>query len=319
MTTNTRRLLLRAGMLGAAGLGALGHQGALARGRRRSGAERLLLSESERSPVVVLVHGALADMAFWLPVIPLINDQFTVVSYTLYGHHSYQSARAPGPSGAASLQPAQYTLQQHAGDLLLLIEKLGQSKVHLVGHDIGSNIALRAAMLRPEAIGSLTLSNTSDLGFAFEDAAFRAAAREDREVIDEIDSGIAQNLPNRALLSFFKRYVGSDDTPLPHWAQIMYVQNAKTLPLLVRMYRDTEPIDGSLLDRLTVPMHLLSGASRRGSMRAVNDALAGRFERARHTLLPGGYLAPIAWPEEFCDAIRSVVDGAGPSRTAMRT
>lgn len=320
MDANARRIWLRAPLCGA--LMHWGAAGAHSRPRpsRERDSARNLLGEHTQDPVLVLVHGALADMAFWLRVIPLLNEQYTVISYTLHGHHSYAGERDPRPAAGAPAQADQYTLEEHASDLLWLLQELRQPQVHLVGHDIGASIALRAAVKRPEAVASLTLSNVNDLGLDFEGEDFRALVRREREIIDEIDSGIVQKRPNRALQSFLRRYVG-DEADLPHWAQMMYAQNAPTLPLLVQLYRNPEPIDAGRLERLKAPVHLLSGLSRQRNLRPVSAALSRRLSQAELSVLPGGHLAPIAWPHEFCDAVRSVVDiaAASGSRDTLRT
>ena len=109
-----------------------------------------LLDPANR-PMVILIHGALAVMEFWKPLLSALTEYCSVASYTLYGHHSLHDGRS---LARHPLRGGSYALERHAQDLLALIDKVGAGPAHLVGHDLGSNIALRAAMIRPEKVAT---------------------------------------------------------------------------------------------------------------------------------------------------------------------
>ena len=299
MKTTARRTLLRAPIAGV-----LYHYLPLAQAkvpvRGRTGKPASNNINRDDDETIILIHGAVADMTFWMPLIPLLSQRYSVMSYALYGHYTFGGGRdlELSPTHGSS-----YALQRHADDLLRVLDELSPRPVHLAGHDIGSNIALVAAMSRPDSVASLTLANPSEIGFNFDDDDFRAAVRHDKGIVlqmrREWDRGSSKN----ALLTFLNHYVGVEANAMPAWARSMYVKNAPSLPMLLQEYRQPALIDEQMIERLNTPLCLLSGDQTRASARAVNDSLARRFHQASHALVPGGYLAPIRYPDMFAKAL----------------
>ncbi len=261
--------------------------------------------ESGSGPVILLVHGANADMRFWWPVTESLRDKFTILSYNLRGHDAQAGRHAKQTRNVEGY--LQYSLLQHAADLATLTKKMFPVPVHLVGHDFGANVAMLAAALHPGIASSITISNPSELGLVFEDPGFRKAVAEDRQLIDLIGRNLADARAARAYDLFLKRYVGSESHFLPTWTRAMFQSNARCLPMLLKMYRDNPALDESRLSRLNIPVNLISGAFGRDSSRAINDILAARFAKAPHALIPGGYLAPILNPVGFSQAVHGFI------------
>ncbi len=100
-------------------------------------------------PEVVLVHGLATSLAFWyFKVLPLLATDHTLTLYDLRGH------------GWSTMPPWGYTTADMAADLHALLDHLGISRVHLVGHSYGGAIALHYSVLHPERVSSLTLADT---------------------------------------------------------------------------------------------------------------------------------------------------------------
>ncbi|WKD58408.1 Haloacetate dehalogenase H-1 [Corynebacterium capitovis DSM 44611] len=84
--------------------------------------------DAEKTPLVLL-HGYPDDHTVWERVVPLLSDDFYVVTY---------DARGAGESAHPASLSA-YNLEQLSGDLLAVSEQvLGGRPFHLVGHDWGS-------------------------------------------------------------------------------------------------------------------------------------------------------------------------------------
>lgn len=99
-------------------------------------------------PDVVLVHGLAANLAFWcFTVLPLLKRRFRVTIYDLRGH------------GYSDMPPQGYTTRHMAEDLNGLLEHLGHTRVHLVGHSFGGSVVLHYALLYPRCVASLTLAD----------------------------------------------------------------------------------------------------------------------------------------------------------------
>lgn len=105
--------------------------------------------QSGQGPDVVLIHGVTGNMAIW-PLIDLIralSPDFRVTYYDLRGH------------GYSDTPPSGYTSADMADDLRRLQRALGLGPSYLLGHSFGGVIALHAAVLFPEAIAGVILSD----------------------------------------------------------------------------------------------------------------------------------------------------------------
>ncbi len=100
-------------------------------------------------PDVVLLHGISGNMAIW-PLIGLpqaLAADFRVTAYDLRGH------------GYSDTPPAGYTSADMAGDLVGIQRALGLGPMYVLGHSFGGVVALHAAVLYPEAVAGLVLSD----------------------------------------------------------------------------------------------------------------------------------------------------------------
>jgi pimeloyl-ACP methyl ester carboxylesterase len=88
---------------------------------------------SGEGPPLVLVHGAAADHSRWAPVLPALEEHFTVHQFDRRGR-------------AESGDAAGYSLAREAEDVVAVIESAG-ADVNLLGHSHGGVCALEAALL----------------------------------------------------------------------------------------------------------------------------------------------------------------------------
>lgn len=105
--------------------------------------------QAGQGPDVVLLHGVSGNMAIW-PLINLIETlaaDFRVTAYDLRGH------------GYSDTPPAGYTSADMAGDLLRIKEALGLGPMFVLGHSFGGVVAHHAAVLYPDAVAGLILSD----------------------------------------------------------------------------------------------------------------------------------------------------------------
>jgi len=98
---------------------------------------------------VVLIHGVTGDLSIWYlcQAIQSLSESRRVTAYDLKGH------------GYSDAPPSGYTSADHAADLLALLDQLEIGKATLVGHSFGGVIALHAAVLYPERVDALVLSD----------------------------------------------------------------------------------------------------------------------------------------------------------------
>jgi len=100
-------------------------------------------------PDVVLLHGVTGNMAIWplINLMPTLAADFRVTAYDLRGH------------GYSDTPPTGYTSSDMARDLVNIQKALGLGPMYVLGHSFGGVIALHAAVLYPEAIAGLILSD----------------------------------------------------------------------------------------------------------------------------------------------------------------
>jgi pimeloyl-ACP methyl ester carboxylesterase len=93
-------------------------------------------------PALLLISGAEGDAEEYARVAPLLEDQFTILSYDRRGF-----SRSPRPAGYAGT-----TVEEQADDAAALLAALEMEPVDLWGNSSGAIIGLALALRHPEAV-----------------------------------------------------------------------------------------------------------------------------------------------------------------------
>ena len=104
---------------------------------------------TDAGPCVVFVHGALNDHSVW-----------TLLA-RWYAHHGYRVLAVDQPGHGRSDGPPLASVEALADWLLALLDAAGVRSAHLVGHSMGSLIALEAASRAPERADGLVMVGTA--------------------------------------------------------------------------------------------------------------------------------------------------------------
>ncbi len=104
---------------------------------------RLYYELAGTGDAVVLIHGFGADSRYWQAQFDALAEKYQVVRYDLRGF---------GKSALPGTEP--YT---HADDLKALLDYLGITQAHLIGHSFGGENAINFALAYPAATRSLIL------------------------------------------------------------------------------------------------------------------------------------------------------------------
>jgi 3-oxoadipate enol-lactonase len=130
-------------------------------------------------PALVFINSLGSDFRIWQEVVPAFTDRFRVVLYDKRGH------------GLSDAPPAPYSIDDHANDLLALLDHLKVDKAAFVGLSVGGMIGQRIAVRAPERVQALTLCCTAAKIGTPELWAERIAAVEDGG-IDPIADNVLQ-------------------------------------------------------------------------------------------------------------------------------
>jgi aminoacrylate hydrolase len=100
------------------------------------------------APAVVLSSGLGGAAHYWAPNIPALARDFHVIAYDQFG-----TGRSPGAL------PDGYTIAQMADELAAMLDSLGVSRCHFIGHALGGLIGLQLALGRPALLDRLVVVN----------------------------------------------------------------------------------------------------------------------------------------------------------------
>lgn len=103
--------------------------------------ERIGQPFKEGTPVLVLVHGYLSSLFSYRLLTPLLANDFSLLIFDL-----------PGFGKSEKSKTYKHSLDNYAKTLLQLIKAFDLNRVTVVGHSMGGQIGLRAALLAPNKI-----------------------------------------------------------------------------------------------------------------------------------------------------------------------
>ena len=145
--------------------------------------------QAHRHPIVFL-HGLMGFSANWGKIWPKFQTEHSILVLDQRGH-------------GKSFKPDGYSPTDYANDLKDLLDKLGWSNAHIVGHSMGGRVALRLCSLFPHLAKSLVME----------------------------DSGTNAN-PDR--INWIQNLLGSIPTPFSHreMAKTFFSERFKNEPML---------------------------------------------------------------------------------------
>jgi pimeloyl-ACP methyl ester carboxylesterase len=226
---------------------------------------------------IVFVHGNWATCSWWEPVLALLPPGYRGIAYDLRGR------------GLTQAPDNDYTMAEHAADLQALADGLGLGSLHLVGHSLGSAVAMEYALEHPGSVHTLVAvapAWVDGMPEAYNVPAGQQMIKADKAMFAGALKALAPAAPDDA---FWQRLVDEGHNQRLEAA-------LKNLPALV----DWHP--GDELGRLAesgVRTLVVSGALDPLTGGA-NAERAAQALRARHVLMQGiGHSPIIEAPEEF--------------------
>jgi pimeloyl-ACP methyl ester carboxylesterase len=135
-------------------------------------------------PTVVFVHGAQNDHSVW------------VLQTRYFAHHGFNVLAVDLPGHGRSKGAAKTSVEAMAGWLLAVLDAAGVERAMLVGHSMGSLIALEASHRSPQRVSGLAMLGTT-YPMKVSDALLETARTNEQGAIDLVNiwshSMLAQN------------------------------------------------------------------------------------------------------------------------------
>jgi pimeloyl-ACP methyl ester carboxylesterase len=214
-----------------------------------------------------LIHGAAADHTRWTPILPKLENHFTVYAV---------DRRGRGQSGDA--EP--YTIEREYEDVVAVIDSI-PGPVNLLGHSYGAICSLEA---------SLKTSNLRKLILYEPPIHTDVKKNYPPDAIDRMKSYLQVGEPEKALLIFLREIVGIPQNEIdmlrsmPSWSN--RVAAAHTIP------REEASVDSYIFkperfSRMETPTLLLLGGESPSFFRAAIEILKKSILNSRIAIMSG--------------------------------
>ena len=239
------------------------------------------------SPALVLVHGWSCDRTYWRGQAELA-DRRRVVTIDLAGH---------GESGSGRTS---WTMPAFGGDVAAVIEQLGLADTVLVGHSMGGDVVVEAALLLPGRVRGLVWVDVyPSLG--------QPSSRED---IDTFVAPFLADFAGRTEAFVRTMFTPTSDPALVDWVatDMASAPPAIALDAIRHSFANEAPATAGL-ERLGLPTVSISPDDRE------IDVASLEAHGLRTVILAGlGHFLMLEDPARFNRVLEEVVAGFGPRR-----
>lgn len=156
---------------------------------------------SDSKPAVILMHGMFGSLSNLGNLARALSADYWVIAVDLRNHGD-------------SPHEDSMTIPLMAGDIIELMDDLGLSEAHLVGHSLGGKIAMQIAQTWPDRVRSLVVADIAPVNYPQSNSAVVDALNElqntsiqSRKVADQILAGY---IPDRATRGFILKNLQRD-------------------------------------------------------------------------------------------------------------
>lgn len=242
---------------------------------------------------VLLIHGGMSDSREWDPQVDDLGRDHDVIAVDVLG------------CGDSSDPPEEFGLTDHADLLAGALDTLGVVSAHVVGHSLGSVLALSLYREHPRSVRSLVLAGAY--------------------------AGWAGSLPPEEVRSRVQMVMETLERPVEEWgppflATVHGVDApADVVDASMAILRDVRPEASrrlvlaiahadlrEMLPSITVPVLLIYGESDQRASAAVAAQLHAGIPGSRLAILPGvGHAVHIEAPEKFNAVVRAFLGWRG--------
>jgi pimeloyl-ACP methyl ester carboxylesterase len=244
----------------------------------------------EGDPPIVLLPGGLTGWQSWLPLVPALSVESSVIRLQPICNAEGLAGRPGDPT---------YTAEVERESIERTLDHAEVREMHLVGWSNGGRLALDFALAHPQRVRSLTL---------VEPAAYWLVAEEEetaRAFHDYLTRLGGSEVSDDDLCEFLVRAgLGSDDTDfssLPQWEFWSSCRQSLSWGGERAVDSAVAGIEG--FERLETPTLVIRGRSTSPWLHEVVGLLAERMPEAKLVELDGGHACILEQPEEFVAAL----------------
>jgi pimeloyl-ACP methyl ester carboxylesterase len=227
---------------------------------------RIAYRRSGEGPPLVLVHGTAANHGRWSPVLPALEERFTVYA---------MDRRGRGGSGDGH----GYAIEREFEDVVAVIDSIGEP-VNLLGHSYGALLAIEAALLTRN-IRKLVLY---DPGIEAGEEIYP------REVIERLEALLRAEDRDEVVVTTMREVAGLPPETVEHLRTLPVWQTrvaaAHTIPRELRAVKAYR-FDLERFRDLEVPTLLLSGGASPAALRKAAETVDGALPDSRIVVMPG--------------------------------
>jgi len=242
---------------------------------------RIVCQRSGAGPPLVLVHGSINDHTNWEPLLPVLEEHFTIYALDRRGH---------GESDP--VDGATYALEREFEDVAAVIDAVGEPTA-VLGHSYGALCALEAAF-RADNIAKLVL---------YEPPIPVGTAGWPPDTLPKIEALLEAGDREGAALTFAREVAQLAEEEIasvrstPAWQTIL--DTAPTIPYEVRAIGGYA-CDLERLRHLPTPTLMLMGTESSPFLQEASESVAATLPECEQAVLTGqGHLAMYTDPERF--------------------
>jgi pimeloyl-ACP methyl ester carboxylesterase len=245
---------------------------------------------SDTGPCVVFIHGALNDHSVW-----------TLLA-RWYAHHGYRVLAVDQPGHGRSEGPPLASVEALADWVLALLEAANVASAHLVGHSMGSLIALEAASRAPGRTAGLVMVGTA-YPMKVSDALLATARDDPAKAIAMVNAFSHSSLASKPSYPGPGAWLRGGSSALMH-----RIQSDADGNLFEHDFRVCDAYAGGIeaAGRIACPAHLIIGSRDVMTPAKATKELADVLDATVVRIASGHALMQEA-PDEVLNAIRAAI------------
>ena len=243
---------------------------------RIPGAPSLAVDLEGSGPLVLFMHGIGGNRSNWRAQLPAFAPHFACIAWDARGYGGSEDYEAP------------LAFDDFVGDVMRVLDHFCAERAHLVGLSMGGRIAMRAALLHPARIATLTLLDTHE--------GFEAFTPEQRQAF--VDSRRAPLLagkePADIADAVARSLVGPRATPSQLQQLIDSIAALHKTSYIKSLQATVDQVNLGDISRIRAPAHLVVGADDRLTPPAMHHEMSAKLRSAPVSVLPdAGHLSNI--------------------------